>query len=786
MKQTLVNIVRYTLQIQLEVKSYQMETNIVRRHLGDRETASIPIRIDNQNHNECQGSPKSYAEKQAKRSRRLRKNATARILLVFIFLFLLCLGISFRFKHSREQAVEGHVELRLDIPVKKEKKDTDNIHHPSKERPPKELPSKERNNGKKYSQSESTILAEKKIQIDGRASIGFDDWPLSRLDEIREDPSKKANLPVSASSLESIDCPQCASILAGAALHKRFLLLGHELNFAGAEIWLRDLGEMLEKSGAIVRFLFLSEDTPDRTHLLPSHDEKGLSYRFWDSEKDDIAFSDFDFVIANTVAVETWWHFYKTTSSYKSNVEMEELYRKTIFCIHEYNPRQFKDRFLSKVLQKVPKILFDSDAGKQKWLDILPEIASKSQTVRPGIPKKLMLPLMKVANEKEELQKKLEIPVINSSDVVILQASSIVESKGIPDLIDAFYLMLETVGEEVIHERAWFLVLVGEAVSDKIKKRIQDVNKSLVGKGTRSKIILRPATSEIADYYGASDIFVLNSKCENFGLVTVEAMLAGVPTISRDCGGAKEIVQHEVTGLLLPNHEQNKVELSKAMLEMTTGGKWKQNLSKMGKAGKARAIKEFSYMRMARDFSNVIAEQRYFSEFDKKWTCSAQEEFKGKVSTYRSHSKDDSPEPPVLPVTKSFEIGCANVGSDLYLFGGYQDSNHVTKTMQFYDLKANVWVDAPALPENAAESHMASTNDDRYLYSISGQLGAQCSPPVKSSFAYDTVQKQWLQVRKLFLASFNYDRIISSSTFPLTLDTRPPRGPVWWVRRYTQ
>lgn len=78
------------------------------------------------------------------------------------------------------------------------------------------------------------------------------------------------------------------------------------LNFAGGEIWLRDLGEMLEKSGAIVRFLFLSEDTPDRTHLLPSHDEKCLSYRCWDSEKDDIAFSDFDFVIANTVAVETW------------------------------------------------------------------------------------------------------------------------------------------------------------------------------------------------------------------------------------------------------------------------------------------------------------------------------------------------------------------------------------------------------------------------------------------------------------------------------------------------
>lgn len=709
-----------------------MKTNLVRRHLGDRETAAILLHIDNENRNECQGSRKSYAKKSANRSRRSRQNAITRILLVFTFFSFSALFFLFRFKHSREQAIEKHVGFRLNIPVKNEKKET------------------KEQDGDFFLRSESISLAEKKSQLDGRTSVGFDDWPLSRLDEIRKDPSKKANLPASASSLEMIDCPQCASILTGAALHKRFLLLGHQLNFTGGEIWLRDLGEMLEKSGAIVRFLFLSEDTPDRTHLLPSHIEKGFSYRFWYSEKDDISFSDFDFVIANTAAVETRWHFYNTTASYKSNVEMEELYRKTIFCIHEYDPRQHEDRFLNTVLQKVSKILFDSDAGKKKWLEILPEISSKSQTLHPGIPKKLMLELMKVNNKKNELQKKLEIPVMNSSDVVILQVSSIQKSKGIPQLINAFNLMLRTMGVEIIRERAWFLVLVGESASDKVKKRIKYVNKRLSEKGTRSRIILRPATSEIANYYGASDIFVLNSECENFGLVTVEAMLAGLPTISRDCGGAKEIVQHGVTGLLLPNQEQNKVELSKAMVEMTTGGKWKQNLRKMGKAGKAKAMKEFSYMRMAREYSNIIAEHRYFSRFDQKWTCSAQEELNGKVITYRSHSNGDSPEPPMLPVIKSYDIGCANVGSDLYLFGGYQDLNHVTKIMQYYDLKANLWVNATALPKNAAESHMASTNDDRYFYSLSGQLGAQCSPPVKSSFAYDTVQKQWLQVRKFF------------------------------------
>ena len=82
--------------------------------------------------------------------------------------------------------------------------------------------------------------------IKDRSPLGLNNWPLSRIDCIRQNPSKVAPLPSSASSLDDVDCPQCASILDGSVLHQRFLLLGHELQFAGGEIWLRDLGEMLE------------------------------------------------------------------------------------------------------------------------------------------------------------------------------------------------------------------------------------------------------------------------------------------------------------------------------------------------------------------------------------------------------------------------------------------------------------------------------------------------------------------------------------------------------------
>jgi glycosyltransferase involved in cell wall biosynthesis len=609
-------------------------------------------------------------------------------------------------------------------------------------------------NNKSIMREENVDTVTVDATVKKRKPLGFDDWPMSKIDEIRQNRAMEAIQPESTSSLEDIDCPQCSSFLAGAVLHKRFLLLGHALQFAGGEIWLRDLGEMLENSGATVRFLFLKELEKSNMKLLDSHIESGLSYIFWDRDEHDIAFEDFDFVIANTAAVETWHHFFETASNYKSKAEIESLYSKTIFCVHEYNVTQYTNAFLKSLLPKVPKLIFDSDAGKNEWLKDMPELADRSVTLYPGITKHKMLNLLDIADDKEAQQTKLKIPTIHPEDTVILQASSVCKHKGIEDLIGAFNSTFAIIPNNVIQKRAWFLVIVGENCGVDYTDRIEEVNNLLATKEVRSRILLRPATPDIASYYKAADIFVLNSECENFGMVFVEAMLAGKPTIGRDCGGAREIIEDGKTGILLPNKEPNQVELSRAFVEMTTGPNWRIKLNEMGVYGRTRATREFSYVKMAREFSNIIAAQRYFSASDPLWTCSSQEEKGNTLVTTRSHSEEMSPVVPALPGIKSYDIGCANVGTNLYVYGGYQDLNHVTKKMQYYDIQANVWVSAPSLPPRAAESHSASTQDDRYLYSLSGQLGAQCSPPVKHSFMYDTVEQQWYEIPELPVARY--------------------------------
>ncbi|MFH1130453.1 MAG: glycosyltransferase family 4 protein [Pseudomonadota bacterium] len=52
--------------------------------------------------------------------------------------------------------------------------------------------------------------------------------------------------------------------------------------------------------------------------------------------------------------------------------------------------------------------------------------------------------------------------------------------------------------------------------------------------------------------YSAADIFVAPSLQEMFGLTVLEAMACGTPAVGSDVGGIREIIRHDVSGLLVP------------------------------------------------------------------------------------------------------------------------------------------------------------------------------------------------------------------------------------------
>jgi glycosyltransferase involved in cell wall biosynthesis len=100
-------------------------------------------------------------------------------------------------------------------------------------------------------------------------------------------------------------------------------------------------------------------------------------------------------------------------------------------------------------------------------------------------------------------------------------------------------------------------------------------------------------------YMAASDVVVVPSVAEVFGLVLPEAMQLGKPVIASDVGGIPEIVQHEVNGLLFPS--RNAPRLADAILRLYRSPELRDTLSDAG----LRTAERFSRSRMVEETEAV-------------------------------------------------------------------------------------------------------------------------------------------------------------------------------------
>ena len=83
------------------------------------------------------------------------------------------------------------------------------------------------------------------------------------------------------------------------------------------------------------------------------------------------------------------------------------------------------------------------------------------------------------------------------------------------------------------------------------KGRLEPTLKALALElGIGSQVLFLGQVAQASLYYKAFDIFALSSDHEPFGMVLLEAMVAGVPVLATACGGAKEVV--EGVGVLFP------------------------------------------------------------------------------------------------------------------------------------------------------------------------------------------------------------------------------------------
>ena len=91
----------------------------------------------------------------------------------------------------------------------------------------------------------------------------------------------------------------------------------------------------------------------------------------------------------------------------------------------------------------------------------------------------------------------------------------------------------------------------------------------------------------------ASDVFVMSSLWEGFGLVFLEAMSTGIPVLATRVSGVPEVVADGETGVLVPPHEVE--PLAEQMVALARDGDRRRAL---GQAGRARVRARFGIDRM--------------------------------------------------------------------------------------------------------------------------------------------------------------------------------------------
>ncbi|MEO1064403.1 MAG: glycosyltransferase, partial [Actinomycetota bacterium] len=106
--------------------------------------------------------------------------------------------------------------------------------------------------------------------------------------------------------------------------------------------------------------------------------------------------------------------------------------------------------------------------------------------------------------------------------------------------------------------------------------------------------------SDPVDWYRAADVLALTSRTEGMPAVVIEAGLCGLPVVATDVGGVGEVVEHEVTGLLVDPAATAQGDLTEAIRRASN------RHDEWGAAATARCRARFSLSSVAAEWATTL------------------------------------------------------------------------------------------------------------------------------------------------------------------------------------
>jgi glycosyltransferase involved in cell wall biosynthesis len=242
-------------------------------------------------------------------------------------------------------------------------------------------------------------------------------------------------------------------------------------------------------------------------------------------------------------------------------------------------------RLLKRLIHRLPGIAAD------RWIGISKFVVHRLIEVNGVPPGRVVLVYNGIDLARFEgtspgaLQHALGLP---AGTMVVFASGRAMPYKGIPVLIQAAALMAQTDPE--VH----FAYAGDGPAREEFEREVRSLGLNrfhFLGKRTDTAELLCSATVAVAPSVWA----------EAFGLTVVEAMAAGVPVVASAVGGIPELVDPDVTGILVPPGDA--AALADALRRLIQDPALREQ---MGGKARAAAVARFSHTRVANELAAVL------------------------------------------------------------------------------------------------------------------------------------------------------------------------------------
>jgi glycosyltransferase involved in cell wall biosynthesis len=169
----------------------------------------------------------------------------------------------------------------------------------------------------------------------------------------------------------------------------------------------------------------------------------------------------------------------------------------------------------------------------------------------------------------------------------IPQEATVIATIGVFRFQKRFDLWLDIANEIVRVKSDVRFIIVGDGpLKDQILARRKELN-------LEAHVHMAGLQTDVRPYLAAADIYMMSSVFEGLPIALLEAMACGLPVISTDAGGIKEVVRHENEGLLCSVNEPKK--LTDLALRLVTDMPLRK---KLAFNARIRIVNDFSMRKM--------------------------------------------------------------------------------------------------------------------------------------------------------------------------------------------